>query len=570
MFRTIVSLLTAGLTLSACTGSEPPGPVVDNATVRTVQTGDLVGYTDAETGAHAWRSVPFAAPPVGDLRWRAPRPAEAWTGLRESLDAAPWCLQLTTPLDGSGVEPGLLVGQEDCLYLDVYAPPMDAAEVAEAKLPVMMWVHGGANVWGRADQYNGGALARRHNVIVIIVQYRLGPLGWFAHESLRETAENEADASANFATLDQIAALEWIKANAGAFGGDVGNVTIFGESAGGHNVAALLASPRAGGLFHRAIIQSGVVSSVSLEEAESTHAQSAQVIAERITGDRTADAESLRAIDPQTLFDAYDTDIMLDPPRIIEDGVVLPLGKMIDAFSDTATFNAVPVITGSNRDETKLFNLADPRLIKQAWGRFPKARDPVLYEGLAKYQSLMWRVSAVDGLAEAMRAAGHEEVYAYRFDWDEAGKVFVSDFSKLIGAGHAIEIPFVFGRFKFLGDADRVVYTKRNAPGRIELSDAMMSYWANFATTGAPGRGVAGDLPEWSAWTGGADAPTLIVFDSAADGGVRMEAGMETAETVAAALASDESLAEDGRNCLVHRATVMWWPDDGFSAPEGC
>ncbi len=571
MFRVISFSLAAGLALAACTSTEPvPPPVADPATARTISSGELVGYTDAETGAHAWRSVPFAAPPVGDLRWRAPRPAADWEGAREALDPAPWCPQLTNALDGDDVEPGQLAGQEDCLYLNVYAPSMDADTAAEADLPVMMWIHGGSNTWGRADQYNGGVLADRHDVIVVVVQYRLGPMGWFAHESLRESAETADDASANFGTLDQIAALEWIRSNIDAFGGDADNVTIFGESAGGHNVAALLASPRAAGLFHRAVVQSGSFASWPLDDAEVTADESARSIAERVTGDAMADAETLRAMDINALYAAYDTEEDFNLPRIIEDGVVLPDDAMIDAFENTATFNTVPVMTGTNRDETKLFNLMDERLIKQAWGQFPKPRDPALYEGLSKYQSLMWRVRAVDEPANAMTEAGHADVYAYRFDWDEAGKVFVSDFSTLLGAGHAIEIPFVFGRFQFLGDADRYVFTKKNAPERTELSDAMMSYWANFAKTGAPGRGVDGDLPEWSAWTGAPSEPTLMVFDSTSDGGVRMEAGVENDETVAASLAADPTLAEDGRRCIVHQATEHWWPAEGLNAPQEC
>lgn len=563
------TLLFAAAFVAACSSTDEPvapPPVADPAISVTVAQGELVGFADADTGAHVWRSVPFAAPPVGDLRWRAPREPASWDGAREAVEAPPRCVQFVSALS-DGDAAGTLSGQEDCLYMDIYAP---AASDAREDLPVMLWIHGGSNTWGWADQYDASELASRHNVIVAVMQYRMGPLGWFAHSSLRDAAENADDAAANFGTLDQVAALEWLQANAASFGGDASRVTVFGESAGGHNVVALLASPRASGLFHRAIIQSGSFRSVSLEEAETRDGDSARVIAERLTGEAGASAEALRAVSPAALYGAYDTQVDFDPPRIIQDGVVLPSGPMEEVFASADTFNAVPIITGTNRDETKLFNLLDDRLVKQAWGRFPKARDEALYEGLSEYQSRLWRAGSVDLPARAMTSGGHAPVYAYRFDWDEAGKVFVSDFSKLFGAAHALEIPFVFGRFQFLGDADRFVFTDKNADGRYALSDTMMSYWANFAATGAPGSGVAGDLPEWTPWPADVSAETLMIFDSPADGGWRMVSDVESGARITADLAADPALEGDNRRCTVYAASNRWFGVDGFEAPTEC
>ena len=271
----IVALL-AVLALSACstaTGKAAAPPATDPATARTLSEGGVLGYVDAPTGAHVWRAIPFAAPPVGDLRWRAPRPPAPWTAQRVSVKPAPWCPQQLSALDGVPKEKwGDIVGQEDCLYLDVYAPPMAADAASRAKLPVMMWIHGGSNTWGRADQYDGAALAARYKVVVVVIQYRIGALGWMAMDALRQGGTLPDDASPNFGTLDQIRALEWIRQDIGAFGGDAGRVTIFGESAGGQNVATLLTSPRAGGLFQRAIIQSGSFRSTPIQEAEGTRA----------------------------------------------------------------------------------------------------------------------------------------------------------------------------------------------------------------------------------------------------------------------------------------------------------
>ena len=506
---------------------------------------------------HVWRSIPFAKPPVGELRWRAPRAPEPWAGVRSSLTAAPWCPQVLSALDGVDKSKiGQIVGQEDCLYLDVYAPPMTAQEAAGARLPVMMWIHGGSNTWGRAEQYDGAALAARHKVIVVVVQYRLGPLGWLAHEQLRAGGQVPDDASANFGTLDHIRALEWIRQDIAAFGGDPGRVTVFGESAGGHNVAALLASPRAAGLFHRAIVQSGSFRSTPLSEAEGLTGSlkdSGNAAAARIVGvGKPVNGAALRGASLKQVFTAYDTSRAgYNPPRVIADGVVLPAAGISSVLDSPANYNAVPVITGSNRDEMKLFNALDPKLATFTLGVFPQAKDKPLYEAMSAYPSRLWRANAVDGPAGRMTAGGHAPVWTYRFDWDEEGGLLITDLGQLLGAAHSMEIPFVFGHFKLLGRFDSIAFTKANAPGRLALSDTMMSYWANFAATGSPGRGTDGKLPEWKAWSNAPADPALMVFDSPAGGGARMIPGGETPEKVITDLMADPSLKTDARRCEV-------------------
>ncbi len=578
MIRRFAALVSALALVAACGGGrtvELAPPVAEPATVRATSSGELIGFSVDAVGAHVWRSVPFAAPPVGDLRWRAPRPVSAWDGMREALDHAPWCVQMQTALDGRDAEIGALAGQEDCLYLNVYAPAMTAEQAAAANLPVMMWIHGGGNVWGRAEQYDASVLAARHNVLVVVIQYRLGPLGWFAHPAIRASGETPDDETANFAVLDMVAALEWIQAEIDAFGGDPSRVTIFGESAGGHNVGALLASPKAAGLFHRAILQSGSFMSMPLSEAEGLTGDDPDAglrVARRLVdGEAEPTAEMLRAVSADALFDAYETrDDDFEPPRIIADGVALPIEGIEAALNDPATFNSVPIISGTNRDELKLFFLFNTELTRQVLGRFPRARDPDLYDAASDYQSRMWRLNAVDSPARRTTAGGHEDFYAYRFDWDEARRVFVSDFAQLFGAAHSLEIPFVFGNFNFLGEADRFVFTEANAPGRFALSDAMMSYWANFAATGAPGRGVDGDLPEWAAWSSEAGDENLMVFDSPADGGWRMIADQETETRIVTELLADDRLDEPESQCQVFDAMVAWRESAEALRPSTC
>lgn len=557
----IAGCVLAGSAVAAL--AQPPAktPTVehaaDPATARVLKDGPVVGYVDATTGAQAWRAIPFAKPPVGPLRWRAPRPAEPWTAPRVSTTPAPWCPQQLSALDGVPKEKfGQIAGQEDCLYLDVYAPPMTADAAAKAKLPIMMWIHGGSNTWGRAEQYDGSALAARFKVVVVVVQYRLGALGWFAHPALREGGSIPDDASVNFGTLDQIRALEWIQANGATFGGDTGRVTIFGESAGGQNVATLLTSPRAKGLFHRAIVQSGGFKSEPLALAEGDtgdRPEGGLKIGRKLVAEgQPVTAQALRAAPVSALFDAYKTDARpLDPFRLIADGVVIPAAGLDSGLDNPANYNAVPVITGTNHDEMKLFNALNPKLVTYVAGKLPVARDPAFYEAASLYPSRMWRSNAVDGPAARMVAGGQSQVWTYRFDWKEEGKILVTDLGQLLGAGHSLEIPFVFGHFKLLGAFDPLAFNKDNAPGRIALSDAMMSYWANFAATGAPGRGVDGTLPEWKTWSNAEGATNLMVFDSAAGGGVRMIADHESPARIAGDLLTDPSLKGDEQRCQI-------------------
>jgi para-nitrobenzyl esterase len=450
---------------------------------------------------------------------------------------------------------------------------MSAAEAATAKLPVMMWIHGGSNTWGRAEQYDGSALAARFKVVVVVVQYRIGALGWLAHPALREGGTLAEDASANFGTLDQIRALEWIRDDIAAFGGDTSRVTVFGESAGGHNVATLLTSPRAKGLFHRAIVQSGSFQSTPLEKAEAgEEPQSGLKAAERMLGAATpVSGAALRAVPVKDVFGAFKVKSGdIDPYRIIADGIVVPAAGLDSGIDQPADYNAVPVITGTNRDEMKLFNALNPKLIRYVLGRLPVARDPALYEAASAYPSRMWRAKAVDLPATRMVAGGHAPVWTYRFDWDEEGKLAVTDLGKLLGAGHSLEIPFVFGHFQLLGAFDQFAFTKANAPGRIALSDSMMNYWVQFATTGDPGRGVDGKQPLWSAWSNAPDAPRMMLLDSTAGGGVRMTADLESGPRIMKDLLADKTLTSEADRCQIVTRLVKDNPELKPVAGDRC
>jgi len=544
--------LIAIILLASCSGRKTADtfiPVSDPATAVKIAQGELTGFI-AQNGSYTWRGVPYAADTSGENRWRAPRPVPAWEGTRDAVNFAPVCPQIATPFTPIATfTNGELEGSEDCLIFDIYAP----ANAKGKALPVMVWIHGGSNVSGASQLYVGENLAKNENVIVMSVQYRLGPLGWFSHPALVKTAIIPEDASANFGTLDLIASLKWVQENAASFGGDPNNVTIFGESAGGHNVVTLLASPLAKGLFHRAIIQSGSFDSISIDEARGisgAQLNSSIDVAERLGGPETFHTASL-----QDIFDGFKLDAggFTEVPRIIEDGIVLPATPMREAFSTTDNFNVVPTISGINRDEMKLFYVFDDRLTKKKLGQFIVARDQGFYDAAAEYSSRIWRIRSVDRPLAMMTKAGHDETYAYQFNWDEGGKFLWSDMSKLLGAAHGLEIPFVFNRYKLFGDTDKILFKKKTFESRETLSRAMGTYWANFARTGQPSNANG------AAWTPYGTNASVIYFDSENDRGIRTQDGADSLTKLTADLRSDTRITDDQR-CEIAKGLKQWVP----------
>jgi len=558
------------LGLSACGADDIAEitPVSDPGTVRMTTSGEVIGSTDKHD-TYAWRGIPFAAPPVGDLRWRAPQPVAAWEGRREALSFGPACIQFWSRLSGMEGSAGEVAGSEDCLTLNIWSP-QDRSGPNRGPLPVMVWIHGGGNTVGAARTYAGDTLAGKQDVVVVTINYRLGLLGWFSHPAIRGTATDPTDASGNFGTLDTIAALDWISANIAQFGGDPSNVTVFGESAGGRNVYALMASPLAKGLFHKAISQSGSLSTTPLHIAENyaddetrgMTNSSREIIAEllqregKATDRETAKAaaesmsheETLGWLRQQTPTDLLAGTVaglsgMYRAPQMFHDGVVLTAASPRKQFDDPSSYNAVPLMTGTNRDESKLFMAQDPEWVSRFLGLFVSVSDQEQYDLVAAYQSDHWKARAVDTPAERIVAAGGAPVFAYRWDWDEGASNMFVDYSTLLGAAHGMEISFVFGDFErgllpgFFDD--------NNVEARDKLSDAMMSYWTQFAYSGDPGKGRKGELLQWGAW--GSQAGDFIILDTEADGGIRMTSEGVTLDDMKSRLAAEESLPPQKR-----------------------
>lgn len=567
----LLGLVFPVFTLLACSRGPSRGGKPAPETLRNPPAGPVVGIRE-QYDSFAWLGIPYAQPPVGPLRWRAPQPLPSWNEPRQAVVPGAPCMQYPSRFGGVPGPTGKPAGSEDCLTLDLYSPRLSADDLSRgSRLPVMVWIHGGGNTIGSSQLYHGGHLASAHRVLVVAVQYRLGPFGWFRHPAIRAGAADPIEASGNFGTLDLIAALQWVRRNIAAFGGDPDNVTIFGESAGGTNVFTLLLSPLARGLFQRAIVQSGGMRFSAPEEGEQgegPHTSTAVVLRwlERETRSRTEArtrlaratpqeiAEGLRALPAGDLLSLYEPGPagMIRMPLVFRDGTVLPAEDPLELLAQ-GQYRQVPVILGTNRDEMKLFFSQRPELVQYRLWIFPRIRDPRLYELFSEYASRMWKATGADEPAERMRAVQGPSVFVYRFDWDEEPRRLGVDLATLLGAAHGLEIPFVFGHFD-LGRASGLLFTKENEPGRRALSAAMMSYWAEFAWRGAPGRGRNDDLVPWLPWDPTTpEAPKFLIFDTPNGGGLRMSNEVVRRQELLAAIASDPRFRDDRERCALYR-----------------
>ena len=495
-----VGLLAVLAVTVACGGAEPPVAAAGGGAVP-VDGGSIAGAPAGDGGVWRYAGIPYAAPPVGALRWRPPQPVEPWADVRQADQLPPGCPQPTLPVPPDAEPffgPGATRLEEDCLYLNVWS-----AAGPDERVPVMVWIHGGGLFVGdgATAAYDGAALARR-GVVVVTINYRLGALGYLAHPLLRE--ESAHGASGNYGLLDQIAALEWVQRNVAAFGGDPDRVTIFGESAGSWSVNYLLATPLAAGLFAGAIGQSGGGFSplASLAERDAAEAQGER-FAEALLGAETA--VSREALRSAAAADVLAADAAAPRPNV--DGWALTDG-IHDVFA-AGRQHDVPVIVGANADEgTALRALAGGREIAtveeyRAWARgeygdladaylaaYPAASDADVAAGRIASSGdgrFVWEMRTWARMMEQVSSPA----YLYFFT-----RVPPAADADRYGAYHTAEIPYVFNN---LGGGGRYWFANRDYDDTDrQLSDVMASYWVNFAATGNPN----GDgLPEWPAYT---------------------------------------------------------------------
>jgi para-nitrobenzyl esterase len=563
-----IGLFVFSAAVAIYTNQNPSVNVItpDNATLRTTSSGNVLGYI-GDNGAYTWKGIPYAEAPDGGLRWRAPAPARPpqTYSVIEALANGPVCPQFASQLSGSGEVPESgVVGSEDCLYLSIYAPPN-----AE-NLPVMYWIHGGGNSIGQGGNYDGSNLAMQRDVVVVSINYRLGVFGWFTHPAIG--TGNPEDDSGNYGTLDAIQGLKWVRENIAQFGGNPNNVTVFGESAGGRDALAMMASPLAKGLFHRAIIQSGGYSTNKMSVGQNYVEDgghpfsSAEIVTKLLIADGTVDspeaakelqADMSRSYTRQYLYNKSAEDFfqifdsqgfgMLNLPDNFADGSVLPDLSVEELFSNLENHNPVPVMLGTNRDEPSLFMARDPRYLDNFLGFLPRLKDKASYKRTVKYGALTWKARGVDDLAQYMTKAGNNNVYAYRFDWDEEPSQLGFDLSTALGAAHGLEIAFVFNDFEGGFGIDYLYPHDKN---QASLANSITSYWSEFAYNGNPMQGRDGSEPMWVSW--GMGGMQSLVLDTPTDQGIYMNKEIVSLESIKTELAANSSIEDELERCHLY------------------
>jgi para-nitrobenzyl esterase len=528
VFRTnlLCTVLSVSLLAAATAQAYEPTKPVDSTTSAPkaagepvkIDTGLVQGMAASASGdVVVFRGIPYAAPPVGELRWRAPQPAKAWEGVRECANFGAAAPQVISPLLNSF--PGMSLGaktSEDCLYLNVWTPARRSAE----KLPVMVWVHGGGYTFGADSQplYEATNLSRR-GVVVVGMNYRLGVLGFLAHPAL--SAESDKGVSGNYGLLDQIESLRWVRRNIAAFGGDPERVTVFGESAGGNSVYSLLLSPLAKGVFQRAIPESGgTLNFAQLKKSAygrgAAEEQGVEFAKKCGVKDGSGQLAALRALPVDVLLHSVPG---LDSSRMINfratgmrlapivDGYVIPDDPM--TMFQRGTVNAVPLIVGANGNEGSMFTLvsklpanaeAFDAILDRDFGAKFASTFKELYPPTQAKQSvteLMGDFSFVDSARFVARNWEHAHAPAYLYNFSH---VAFGALGKTLGAHHGSEIAFVF---------DNLQLGKEHSPADLKVRDAMIGYWIQFAATGNPNRE---GLPEWPAYNA-TDDRCLVVTD---------------------------------------------------------
>ncbi|GHH45525.1 carboxylesterase/lipase family protein [Streptomyces candidus] len=476
------ALLLSATGLGATPAVAAPAARAAGDTTVATRYGPVRGTADER--AADYLGIPYAAPAVGGLRWKPPAKPARWTGVRDATVPGNPCMQTdsSTPW-GDLAGPG--TPSEDCLYLNVHTP----VERSLRGRPVMVWVHGGGFRIGSGTFYDGGELAARGDVVVVTLNYRLGAFGYLAHPGL--AGESADGTSGNYGLLDQQAALRWVRQNIAAFGGDAGNVTVFGESAGGGSVCQHLVSPRAAGLFDRAIAQSGCGFPLPTQESQQrTGATWAGSLG-------CADVACLRGKPAGELLTASTSPAARWVPNV--DGRVLPL-QIADAL-ESGKFRRVPVLQGTTADEGRLtvastYDLAGRRLTPAGYPVAVRAQYGDRADAILARYPLSDHGSPAEALGAiltdsqfaclqsrtARLMARHTRSYQYEFADRQSVDYLGLPVSFPLGAPHGSEIRYVFGGVS-------------GTPAQNALASTMLDYWTHFARTGIP---YAADAPRWS------------------------------------------------------------------------
>ena len=533
-------------------------------------------YAKKTKNALIFEDIPYAQPPIGNLRWKAPKEIIKQTKIFPKENN--FCIQKPSNLGGVAGD-SFYVGSEDCLYLDIFLPKMN---FRDKNLPVMFWIHGGGNTSGLKDLYDFSKMASKHDVIVVRINYRLGPFGWFTHPSIQDYQDGD-DQTSNFGTLDIVMALKWVKNNINSFGGDSSNVTIFGESAGGHNVLSLLVSHKAKGLFHKAISMSGYTTSISTIDAYSPSKESStskfssqnvvnQIIKRKekqlnhIKDNHEKIREMLLNIPAEEFFQIYtERKPYEEIPLLTSDGVVIPKIGLKKSLSDSSYVNIVPTIAGSNRDEVKLWLGTANYFVDLNFSligsilNIPKVelKNEDSFEAFNYYRSSAWKIRGVDVPLRSLAYAGNNNLYAYRYDWDDHRRLVVADFKQLIGAAHATEIPILLGNADLVGGYPLSDLIYPPSFSKRFTSKNMMYFWTNFAKTGKPG--ISSNEIKWEKYSPSSQESNYIIIDKRKN--LKMASDNISFKSLASELRNDKRLS-DLEKCVVLLQVFTFVGDD--------
>ena len=510
----LLALSIVAITLAGCFGgsdddADPTVAKIDSGAVQGALATDVVSY----------KGLPFAAPPVGDLRWRPPQPVAPWSGVRQATTFGHECMQ------AADQAPLTTTPSEDCLYLNVWHPRSSAGN-ASAKLPVMVWIYGGGYISGGSSlTIHDGAQFAKQGVVLVSVNYRVGRFGFFGHPALTAAATQSGELLGNYGYMDQIAALKWVQRNVGAFGGDPNNVTLFGESAGGESIHNLVTSPVAKGLFQKAINESGngrvnqtfgrYLTRNAKSVVASAEEQGSAFAAEfGIAGTDDNALKALRALSADQIVDGLTFAEMSSPHGIatfsggsIIDGTLVV--EEPEVLYNSGQFNKVPLIIGVNDADlgfTKPAATKDEAYAIFGPDNLNAARAAFDPQGSATVDDVRNQIARVITMHEPARfvarslAAQSVPVYLYRFSY-----VAQSMRSQVAGAWHSAEIPYVF-------DTLAAYYGNAVTTQDEQVAQRMHAYWVSFAKTGDP---TGSGLPAWPAFSTVAD--NLIEFTASGD-----------------------------------------------------
>ncbi|WP_188152146.1 carboxylesterase family protein [Teredinibacter waterburyi] len=574
--------------------AEIEGLQVDDRTLVHTDLGKLQGFAVDEYG-YAWLGIKYATA----SRWTAPKSIDSWQGVKQNLKAGQRCPQLNPTDHRFGLpenERGKAVGSEDCLYLNIHVPKkanlnteqqntaQQSGRADLSKLPVMVFFHFGGNSVGWGSRIDFSKFASEMNVVVVSMNYRLGMFGLFYHPKINDDKADISSQSGNYGTLDMVEGLKWVHQHISNFGGDENNVVIFGGSSGAKSVMTLTMTPLAKGLFHKAIAMSGLTNGISPQvatnfidaEPNGIEYSSSEIISRLLIADRKQKLETLSRAQSKLLLKSMSSEDLakflnsLSPEDIlaiatpdeygkysdsyfINDGFVFSKEAFFESIQHSPRVNPVPMIVGTTRDETKLFQLMEPDefLETRMFGLKVQPIDQTYYDVAAEYRTKALYTLPAHEYSRYVSSNDNAPIFQYRFDWDEHPSDFfvknmILDLKRTVGASHVMDVPFFLNEFQPNSISFPLIFVgKHDTASRDKLSQDFQSYIKSFIQYGDPASGLNDNLVVWNAWSNKENEDKYLIFDTVAGGGIRPSTKEETKKDLIQKLYAESRVSTD-------------------------